>query len=108
MFKFQSWHLVPASLERVIYDHPAVLETVVIGIPHELDDHHAFGLVTLKDGYTITEEELLNYVNSKLTDREKLRAGLKIIKNFPKTCTGKIARQTTRQIALNGNLTEFY
>lgn len=104
MFKYQSWHVVPASIERVIFDHPAVLEAIVIGIPHDLDDHHPMAFVVLREGHDVAEELLLNFVNKNVTDREKLRAGLKIVKSLPKTATGKLARPVVRQIAISGNL----
>ncbi|KAI4471445.1 long-chain-fatty-acid--coa ligase [Holotrichia oblita] len=104
MFKYRSWHVVPASIELIIYEHPAVLETVVIGIPHEIDDHHSLALVVLRQGHNVTEQELLAFVNERVSDREKLRAGLRIVKVFPKTPTGKLARPMIREIAFSGNL----
>lgn len=104
MFKYRSWHVVPASIEAMIYEHPAVLETVVIGIPHEIDDHHPLALVVLRQGNNVTEEELLDFVNKRVSDREKLRAGLKIVKVLPKTATGKLARPKIREIVFSGNL----
>lgn len=108
MFKYQSWHIVPASIELVLYEHPAVLEAIVVGIPHDLDDNHPFGLVVLKEGYNVTEEELLNFVHSKVSEREKLRAGLRIVKKLVKTPTGKLARPQIREIAINGDLSQFF
>ncbi|GJQ77868.1 hypothetical protein Trydic_g16121 [Trypoxylus dichotomus] len=104
MFKYQGWHVVPASIEAIIYKHPAVLEAVVIGVPHKIDDHHPLALVVLKEGYSVTEDELLAFVNGKVSDRENLRGGLKIVKKLLKTPTGKLARPKIRQVILEGNL----
>lgn len=104
MFKYRSWQVAPASVESVIYQHPAVLETIVLGIPNDLDDNHPFALVVLKEGFDVSVDELLAFINSRLSDREKLRAGLRIVNKLLKTCTGKLARPRIREIAINGDL----
>ncbi|KRT79107.1 AMP-binding protein [Oryctes borbonicus] len=106
MFKYQNWQVVPASVEAVIYKHPAVLETVVIGVPHEIDDNHPLALVVLRDGFNICEEELLAFINGKLTNVEKLRGGLRVVKQLPKTPSGKFTRAKIRQMVMERSLEE--
>lgn len=105
MFKYQSWHIVPMSLENVLHEHPAIFEAIVIGIPQEVDGHIPMALVVLKEGAnTVTEDELLRFANSKLTEREQLRGGLRIVKNFPRGVTGKISRKYMTDLVINGQL----
>ncbi|GJQ77869.1 hypothetical protein Trydic_g16122 [Trypoxylus dichotomus] len=105
MFKYQSWHIVPLSLENVIYEHPAVKETIVIGIPNEIDGHIPMALVVLNDDFSsISAEEILNFANTKLLEREQLRGGLKIVKELPKGTTGKILRKYITDLVNSGKL----
>lgn len=104
MFKFQNWQVAPASIENVLYQHPAVLEAVVIGIPHNADGHHPMALVVLRAGMKAKEEELLKLVNDNVIERERLRGGLQIVKRLPKTTTGKLARKVVRDLAADNAL----
>lgn len=105
MFKFQSWHIVPASVEKVICQHPAVKEALVLGIPHTEDGDHPIALVRLKEGHLdIKEEDIQTFVNARVLDREKLRAGVKIVHDFPRTITGKIVRRLVRKAVIEGTL----
>lgn len=105
MFKYKSWHIVPASVENVVYQHPAVKEAVVLGIPNEEDGDHPMALVVLHEGHSdVNEEDIQNFVNERVLDREKLRAGVKIISDFPRTVTGKIIRREIRKAVIEGRL----
>lgn len=105
MFKYQSWHIVPASIEKVIYEHPAVKEAAVVGIPHPVDGDHPMAIIILKEGYSnVNEDDIIDFVNARVLDREKLRAGAKIVADFRRTITGKIVRKDLRQAAIDGKL----
>ena len=101
MLKFRSWHVSPALLEGILEQHPMVKRAVVIGIPHEEDGDHPQGLVMLVDGCQVTEEDLLEYVNQKVDDRQKLRGGIKFIKDIVVTPTGKINRRVMKERMLS-------
>ena len=101
MFKYRSWHIVPASLEQVLYEHAAIKEAVIIGIPAEEDGEHPMALVVLKDGYNTTETDIKQFVDGRVIEREKLRAGVKILEEIPKTPTGKFSRIRLREMVLS-------
>nr|CAH7754382.1 unnamed protein product [Callosobruchus chinensis] len=95
MFKYRGWHILPAILEDVLMGHPAVKEAAVIGIPHPEDGDHPMGLVVLKKGYeNVTPEEIRKFADEKLSDAQKLRAGLRIVDEFVRTATGKYEDET--------------
>lgn len=105
MFKFQSWHIVPLSLENVIAQHPSVAEVLVIGIPTETEDHIPMALIVLrKDSPTVNDDDLLKFANGKLSEREQLRGGLKIVKHLPKGPTGKVLRKNITDLVISGQL----
>lgn len=106
LLKYRSWHVTPAKLETILFMHPAVHNCIVIGIPHESDGDHPMGVVVLKDSAmgTVKEEELQKYVDDQVGNHEKLRGGIKFIKEFPLTITGKINRIQTKRGILSGKL----
>lgn len=53
------------ELEEELLTHPDVLEAVVVGIPAGEVGDHTTGIVVLRKGSNITEEDLVNYIASK-------------------------------------------
>lgn len=105
LLKYQSWHVPPALIESVLLSHPDVHFAIVIGIPHVEDGDHPMGVVILNEGSTdISENELVEYVNAKVDDRQKLRAGVKFVKEFPHTPTGKVKRKELKELILAGEV----
>lgn len=106
MLKFRSWHVVPAVLEEILKQHPAVQSVVVVGIPHEEDGDHPAAVVVLNDGYEnkITSEEIEKFLEERVDDRQRLRGGVKIVKELAMTPTGKVKKKLIRDLILNGEL----
>lgn len=99
MLKYRSWHVVPALIEGILLTHPAVSAAVVVGIPDEEDGEHPMACVILKPGVGgVSEEELRKYVDERVDDRKRLRAGVMFLKSFPTTATGKINRRQIRML----------
>jgi fatty-acyl-CoA synthase len=84
------------EVEKVILNHPAVFETVVIGVPDERWGEVPRALVVLKDGEQATEDELKAHIRAHL-------AGFKVPKkiefraSLPKGGTGKIQKREIRE-----------
>jgi len=85
------------EVEEVLYRHPAVSEVAVVARPDEKWGETPCAFVTLKDGYSLSEEELVQFA------RENM-AGFKIPRKIvfgelPKTSTGKIQKYMLREQA---------
>lgn len=105
LLKFRSLHVVPAVLEHILLQHSAVKEAIVLGVPHEIDGDHAIGIVVLKEGADdVTPEELKRFVEDRVDDRQRLRAGVKIVKKLHYTPTGKVKRKYMKDLLLSGEL----
>ncbi|CAG9855821.1 unnamed protein product [Phyllotreta striolata] len=90
MFKCKGFHVIPAVIENVLKSHPAVKDAVVVGTPHGEEGFHPMGIVQLNDERgSIDEADLVNYVNERVADYQKLRAGIKFVSCIPKTVTAK-------------------
>src|SRR5262245_17609260 len=83
------------EVERVIYQHPAVLEVAVIAIPDELWGEVPKAFVTLKPGCELTEPELTEFCRARLA-RFKCPKAI-MFGELPKTSTGKIQKFKLRE-----------
>lgn len=89
---FKVW---PREVEDCLYAHPAVFEAAVVGVPDEYQGESVSAYVSCKLGQQVTEGELLKFVCGRLAAYKRLKA-VHIIKELPKTQTGKIRRQALR------------
>ncbi|XP_066257973.1 uncharacterized protein [Euwallacea similis] len=88
-------------VEKVLLNHPAVNNAIVIGIPHKREGERMMGVIQLKeDADVVTEEELTNYVNQRVEDHKRLREGVTFVKSFPTTITGKVNRLKLKEMIL--------
>lgn len=101
MIKVDSYRIATAPIEKVLKEHPAVLFPIVVGLCAVGErDERALGVVVLKDGFSASADELLQFANDKLDDLHKIRAGIQFIAetDVPYTVTGKIHRIKVRQM----------
>ena len=101
MFKYQSWHIIPSSIETVLLEHPAVKEAVVFGLPHDEDGDVPAACLVLKQGGNIGEQEIDKFLTERVADRERLRGGVTFVETLPQTPTGKIDRRQVRDFVVN-------
>ncbi|XP_022910019.2 luciferin 4-monooxygenase-like [Onthophagus taurus] len=101
MMKYQSWHIPPALLEGVLQQHPAVRTAVVFGVPHDEDGEHPMAVVVLMpDCQDVREEELVEFVNCRVDNRQKIRAGIRFMDSIPLTPSGKVKRKALKDFVL--------
>lgn len=86
--------VIPTEVEKVLLEHPAVVECAVVGAPdeHGLDKPKAF--VILNPGYQLSPElaqEIQQFVKAKIAPFNYPR-WIEFVKELPKTATGKIQR----------------
>jgi fatty-acyl-CoA synthase len=83
------------EVEQTIAQHPAVLECAVIAIPAEVWGERPKAFVTLRDGYLLTEAELLAFCRERLA-HFKCPASVEF-GPLPKTSTGKVQKFVLRE-----------
>ncbi len=86
------YNIYPNEVEDVLYSHPAILEVAVVGVPHETRGEVVKAFVVLKEGASLTEEELRQWC------KKEMRAYMvpKFVEfrdELPKTMVGKILRR---------------
>ena len=85
----------PREIEDVLYEHEAVREAAVVGVPDPYRGETVKAYVSLKAGSAVTAEELAAHCKQRLAAYKYPRQ-VEIIDELPKTVTGKILRRELR------------
>ena len=85
----------PREIEDVLYEHKAVREAAVVGVPDPYRGETVKAYVSLKAGSAVTAEELAAHCKQRLAAYKYPRQ-VEIIEELPKTVTGKILRRELR------------
>ena len=96
MLKVSGIYVSPFEVEATLVQHAAVLEAAVIGVPDGDGLVKTKAYVVLKDGATVTAEELKTFVKDKLAPYKYPRL-IEFVQDLPKTATGKIQRFKLRE-----------
>ena len=89
------YNVYPREVEEVLYEHPAVAEAAVIGIPHPTHGEEVGAAVVLKNGAQATADELRAFVKDRVA-AYKYPRHVWLEAELPKTTTGKILRREVR------------
>jgi benzoate-CoA ligase len=96
MLKVSGIYVSPFEVEATLMQHPAVLEAAVIGKEDADGLTKTKAFVVLKDGQSVTDEELKAFVKERLAPYKYPRF-LEFVQELPKTATGKIQRFRLRE-----------
>lgn len=89
-------NIFPAEIEKIINDHPKVLESAVYGIPDEQWGESVKAVVVLKPGETAMVEEIIEYCKSNLASYKKPKV-VEFIDAIPRNASGKILKRVLRE-----------
>jgi acyl-CoA synthetase (AMP-forming)/AMP-acid ligase II len=84
------------EIERVLAEHPAVMEVAIIGVPHDRWGETVKAVVSLKPGEAVTEEELIAFCREHLA-AYKCPTSVDILDALPRNPTGKIMKRDLRK-----------
>ncbi|XP_062532078.1 luciferin 4-monooxygenase isoform X3 [Bombyx mori] len=96
LIKYKGHQVAPAMIERVLLQHSDVLECGVVGAPDELAGELPTAFVVPKPDVTLTEKELLDFTNERLSPITRIRGGIYFVSEIPKSGTGKILRKVLK------------
>lgn len=89
-------NVYPRDIEEVVVQHPAVKEVAVFGVPSDKWGETPIAAVTLKQPDTVTEAELLDWVNSHVEARYQRLSAVMIMPDFPRSAAGKTLKRVMR------------
>ncbi len=85
------------EVENAIYEHPAVLEAAVIGIPDPNWGEAVLAIVVLKDGATVTEKEIIDHCHALIAGYKCPKQVVLHSSPLPKSGPGKILKTELRK-----------
>lgn len=92
-------NIYPKEIEDFIYTHPKVSDVQVIGVPDEQYGEEIVACVILKEGETMTEAEMKQYVRDNMA-KHKVPRYVEFVESFPMNAAGKILKYKMREEAV--------
>lgn len=86
------YNVYPREVEEVLYQHPAVYEVAVVGVPDPRLGEEIAAFVTVKPGASVEPAELIEFVKERVAAYKYPRQ-LEIIEEMPKSATNKILKK---------------
>jgi len=89
------YNVYPREIEEVLYAHPAILEAAVIGKPDERLGEEVVAVVALREGASVSAEEIIAYTRERLAAYKYPRE-IRFMTELPKGPSGKILKSALR------------
>ncbi len=90
------FHISPQEVEAVLYQHPAVAEAGVIGIPDETWGEVVVAYVARKESVSATEAELIEFAKEQIATH-KVPEKVFFLPSLPKSAVGKVQRRALKE-----------
>jgi fatty-acyl-CoA synthase len=91
--------IFPREIEAVLHGHEAVAEVQVVGVPSRKYGEEVMAWVRLREGASLTEEQLRAWCRERLA-HFKMPRFWRFVESFPMTVTGKIQKFKLREMAI--------
>ena len=92
-------NIYPKEIEEFLYTHPSISDVQVIGVPSKRYGEEIMACIILKEGCTMTEEEVKEFVGSSMA-RHKIPSFVAFVDSFPMNAAGKIQKFKLREWAV--------
>jgi acyl-CoA synthetase (AMP-forming)/AMP-acid ligase II len=89
-------NIYPREVEEIIYQHPAVLEAAVIGLPDPYWVERVHAVISLKKEATLTVKEIIDFCRQRLA-HYKAPKSVEFVESLPKNPAGKILKRELRE-----------
>jgi len=99
MIKASGFNVYPREVEEVLFQHPAVLDVAVVGVPHEYRVETVAAIIVLKPGFEASEatrEDIIAYCKKELAPY-KVPKIVEFRESLPKTLIGKVLKRELRE-----------
>nr|AGU68018.1 4-coumarate--CoA ligase [Strigomonas culicis] len=104
LIKYKGFQVSPAALEGVLLDHPWVQDCIVVGVadPRDVSFEVPRALVVLSPDLPTEDavgasDHILHFTMKRLAPNSRLHGGVRVVKEIPKTASGKLLRRVARQ-----------
>jgi len=89
-------NVYPREVEEVLFQHPAVADAAVIGVPSEQWGEECKAVVVKKEGAEVTAEEIMEFCKGQLGGYKRPRS-VDFIDALPRNPTGKVLKKDLRE-----------
>ncbi|NQU14089.1 MAG: long-chain-fatty-acid--CoA ligase [Desulfobacteraceae bacterium] len=89
-------NIFPREIEEVLYAHPKILEAAVIGLPDPDWGERVHAVVALKEGETLTEQEVIDYCKRHIASFKKPKS-VGFVEKLPRSPAGKVLKRILRE-----------
>jgi len=86
------YNIYPRDVEEVLFEHPKVADAAVAGIPDPKRGETVKAYIVLKEGETVTEEEIKEFCRERMS-KYKVPTQVECRDELPKTMVGKVLRR---------------
>ena len=86
------YNVYPREIEEVLYEHPAVREAAVVGVPHDALGEEVGAAIALKDGAEASEDEIRAFAKERVAAYKYPRQ-MWFVEELPKGPTGKVLKR---------------
>ena len=93
------FNIYPREIDEVLYEHPKVQEACTIGLPDPYRGETVKAFIVVKDGESLTAEEVTAYCREKLT-AYKVPKQIEFRDDLPKSVIGKVLRRELREMEM--------
>ncbi|MCH8908953.1 MAG: long-chain fatty acid--CoA ligase [Candidatus Heimdallarchaeota archaeon] len=90
------FNVIPNEIENVLYQHPAILEAAVAGIPHPEKGETPAAWVVLREGMSADSADIVKFLRESLAGH-KIPSEIHFREELPKTMIGKILRRKLKE-----------
>jgi long-chain acyl-CoA synthetase len=88
-------NIYPAEIEEIIYEHPAVLDVAVIGVPNEEWGEELKAVIQLKPGTQATADDIIDFCRTRVADYKRPRS-VDFVAEVPRNPSGKLLKREIR------------
>ena len=92
-------NVYPREVEEFLYQHPAVSDVQVIGVPDERYGEELMAWVRLRPGASVEPVDIREFCRGKIA-HFKIPRYVKFVTEFPMTVTGKIQKYKMREVSV--------
>lgn len=85
------------EIEDVLYQHPSIEEAAVVAMPHERLGETVCAFVALKEGQSLSLEQLLDHLGGAKMAKQKYPQCLVVLPSLPRTASGKVRKDELRR-----------